>query len=114
MEFKHYCFWKSYDTNLYENELHKLYNSTLTKCTHLTVKLHLVRGYHVYCNSTCQNPKSGHKLKVEREMNKSLKSIDLYARGIKINHHFFDTSLTMGHIPREIPPHCCFIYGRSW
>ena len=114
MEFKHYCFGKSYDTNLYENELLKLYNSTLTKCTHLTVKLHLARGYHVYRNSTWQNAKPGRKLKVERETNKSSKSSDLYTCAIKINHQFFDTWLTMGHIPREISRHCCFIYGRRW
>ena len=41
MEYKYYFFWKPYDTSLYENELFKLYNSTLTKCTHLLVKLHL-------------------------------------------------------------------------
>ena len=39
MELEYYCFGKSYDTNLYENKLLKLYNSTLTKCTHLIVKL---------------------------------------------------------------------------
>ena len=86
MEFKHYCFGKSYDTNLYEKELLKLYNSTLTKCTHLTVQLHLARGYHVYRNSTWQNKKPVHKLKVERETNKLSKSIDLYACVIKITH----------------------------
>ena len=40
-EFEYYCFGKSYDTNLYENELLKLYNSTLANCTHLIAKLHL-------------------------------------------------------------------------
>ena len=34
-------FGESYEINLYENELLKLYNSTLTKCTHLEVKLSL-------------------------------------------------------------------------
>ena len=41
MEFGYYCFGKSYATNLYENERLKLYNSTLTKCTLLIVKLDL-------------------------------------------------------------------------
>ena len=41
MEFKYYCLGKSYDTSLYENELLKLYISKLTKCTHLTAKLHI-------------------------------------------------------------------------
>ena len=34
-------FGESYDINLYENELLKLYDSTLTKCTRLEVKLSL-------------------------------------------------------------------------
>ena len=41
MEFKHYCFGLSYDTNLYENKRFKLYDSTLPERTHLIVKLHL-------------------------------------------------------------------------
>ena len=41
MEFEYYCFGKSYHTNLYHSELLKLYNNMLTKCTCLTVKLHL-------------------------------------------------------------------------
>ena len=56
----------------------------------------------MYRNSTWQNAKPGHKLKVEKEMNKSSKSIDLYACAINIKHQFFDTCLTMGHIPREM------------
>ena len=66
------------------------------------------RGYHVYRNSTWQNAKSGHKLKVERDTNKSSKSIDPYASAIKIKHQFFDTWLTVGHIPRELSRHCYF------
>ena len=41
IEFEYYCFGKSYDTNLYENELFKIDNSTLTLCTHFIVKLNL-------------------------------------------------------------------------
>ena len=66
------------------------------------------RGYHVYRNSTWQNAKSGDKVKVEIETNKSSKSIDPYACAIKIKHKFFDTWLTVGHIPREISRHCYF------
>ena len=60
----------------------------------------------MYCDSTWQNVKPGHKLKVERETNKSLKSIDPYASAIKIKHQLFNTFLTVGHIPREISRHC--------
>ena len=37
------------------------------------------RGYHVYRNSAWQNAKSGDKVKVEIETNKSSKSVDPYA-----------------------------------
>ena len=57
-------------------------------------------------NSTWQNAKSRDKVKVEIKTNKSSKSIDPCA--IKIKHKFFDTWLTVGHIPREISHHCCF------
>ena len=46
------------------------------------------RGYHVYYKSTWQNAKSGDKVKVEKETNKSSKSIDPYARD---KTQFFDT-----------------------
>ena len=62
----------------------------------------------MYRNLTWQNIKPGHKLKVEREMNKSSKSVDLCACAIKIKHQFFDTWLTVGHILREISRHCYF------
>ena len=42
------------------------------------------RGYHVYRNSTWQDAKSGDKVEVEIEANKSSKSIDPYACAIKI------------------------------
>ena len=66
------------------------------------------RGYHVYRNSTWLNANSGDKVKVEIETNKPSKSIDPYACVIKIKHRFFDTWLTVGHIPREISCHCYF------
>ena len=65
-------------------------------------------GYHVYRNSTWQNAESGDKIKVEIETNKSSESIDPCACTIKIKHKFFDTCLTVGHIPREILRHCYF------
>ena len=55
----------------------------------------------MYRNSTWQNAKPDHKLKLERETNKPSKSIDLYGCVIKIKHQFFGTWLTMGHVPRE-------------
>ena len=66
------------------------------------------RGHHVYRNSTWQNVKSGNKVKVEKEKKNSSKLIDTYAGAIKIKHKFFDTWLTVGHIPREISRHCYF------
>ena len=68
MEFEYYCFGKSYDTTLYENELLKLCNSTLTKYTHLTVKLHLDDTTNIASLlAKMQN------LEVERETNKPSK-----------------------------------------
>ena len=63
----------------------------------------------MYYNSTWQNAKSGDKIKVQIETNKSLKSVNPYACAIKIKHKFFDTWLTMGYIPREISRHCYFL-----
>ena len=45
-------------------------------------------------------------------MNKSSKSVDPYACAIEIK-PFFDTCLTVEHIPREISHHLLFLYGRS-
>ena len=66
------------------------------------------RGYHVYRNSTWQNGKSGDKVKVEIETNKSSKSIDPYTCAIKIKHKCFETWVTVGHIPMEISRLCYF------
>ena len=63
------------------------------------------RGYHVYYKPTWQNAKSGDKVKVEKETNKSSKSIDPYARD---KTQFFDTWLTVGNISREISRHYYF------
>ena len=60
------------------------------------------RWYHVYRNSTWLNAKPGHKMKVERETNKLSKTIEPYACAVKMKHQFFDTWLTVQHIPREI------------
>ena len=45
---------------------------------------------------------------MERETNKSSKSIDPYACAIKIKHQFLDIWLTVRHIPIQISRHCCF------
>ena len=71
------------------------------------------RGYHVYRNSTWQNAKSGDKVKVEIETNKSSKSIDPYACAIKIKHKFFDTWLAKRHILRETSRHFHF-FSKRW
>ena len=63
------------------------------------------RGYHVQCNSTWQNAKSGDKVKVEIETNKSSKSINPYVCAVKIKQIF---SLTVGHVPRKISRQCYF------
>ena len=64
--------------------------------------------------SAWQNARSGDKMKVEIETKKSTKSIDPYACPIKIKHKFFDTWLTVGHIPRDISRHCYFFSQRMW
>ena len=66
------------------------------------------REYHVYWNSAWQNAEPSHNLKVERETYKLSKSFNPYACAIKIKHQLFDTWLTVGHFPREIPRHCYF------
>ena len=66
------------------------------------------RGYHVCRNSTWQNAKPGHKLKMERQTNKLSKSVDPYVCAIKIKLQFFDTWLTVGHILREVSLHYYF------
>ena len=45
---------------------------------------------------------------MKREKRESSKSIDPYACAIKIKHQFFDTCLTVRHIPRDISCHCYF------
>ena len=60
------------------------------------------RRYQVYRNSTWEKAKPIHKLKVERETNKLLRSMDQYACAIKIKHQFFNSWLIVGHIAREI------------
>ena len=57
--------------------------------------LYFTSLYHVYRNSTWQNAKPGHRLKVEWETNKLSKSIDPYGYVIKIKHQFFDNWLTV-------------------
>ena len=71
------------------------------------------RGYHMHRKSTWENAKSGDKVKMEIETNKSSKSIDPYACTIKIKHKFFDTWLTAAHNPRAISCHCYFFLKES-
>ena len=66
------------------------------------------RGYHVYRNSSWKNAKAGQRVKVEKETSGTSKSIDPCACAIKIKNRFFDNSITVGHIPRDISRHCYF------
>ena len=63
------------------------------------------RGYHVYKNSSWANVKVAEKVTVEMETKKSSLEVDPYAYPIKIKNHFFDSLITIGHIPREISRH---------
>ena len=66
------------------------------------------RSFGMFRDYTWQNAKPGQNIKVGMETNKSSKWIDLYASGVKTKHRFFDTWLTVGHIPRKISGHCYF------
>ena len=66
------------------------------------------RGYHVYKNTSWSNAKVGEKVTVKMETKKSSLEIDPYACAIKIKNCFFDSLITVGHIPREISPHVLF------
>ena len=100
MEFK-YCFGKSYDTNLYENELFlKLYNRKLTKCAHLIVKLHLKDTMRIaILLIKIQNLVTSLTWKERRKKYRNQSTHNAYV--IKIKHQFFDTWLTARHISTE-------------
>ena len=66
------------------------------------------RGYHVYKNTSWTNAKVGEKVTVEMETKKSSLEVDPYACAIKIKNRFFDSLITVGHIPREISQHVHF------
>ena len=66
------------------------------------------RGYHVYKNTSWTNAKVGEKVTVEMETKKSSLEVDPYACAIKIKNRFFDSLITVGHIPREISWHVHF------
>ena len=66
------------------------------------------RGYHVYKNTSWTNAKVGEKVTVEMETKKSSLEVDPYACVIKIKNRFFDSLITVGHIPREISRHVHF------
>ena len=66
------------------------------------------RGYHVYKNTSWTNAKVGEKVTVEIETKKFSLEVDPYACAIKIKNRFFDSLITVGHIPREISRHLHF------
>ena len=66
------------------------------------------RDYHVYKNTSWTNAKVGEKVTVEMETKKSSLEVDPYACAIKIKNRFFDSLITVGHIPREISRHVHF------
>ena len=57
------------------------------------------RGYHVYKITSWTNVKVGEKVTVEMETKKSSLEVDPYACAFKIKSRFFDTLITVGHIP---------------
>ena len=59
-------------------------------------------GCHVYKNTSGTNAKVGEKVTVEMETKKFSLEVDPYACAIKIKNRFFDSLITVGHIPREI------------
>ena len=66
------------------------------------------RDYHVYKNTSWTNAKVGEKVTVDMETKKSSLEVDPYACAIKIKNPFFDSLITVGHIPREISRHVQF------
>ena len=66
------------------------------------------RDYHVYKNTSWTNAKVGEKVTIEMETKKSSLGVDPYACAIKIKNRFFDSLITVGHIPREISRHVHF------
>ena len=65
-------------------------------------------GCHVYKNTSGTNAKVGEKVTVEMETKKFSLEADPYACAIKIKNCFFDSLITVGHIPREISQHVLF------
>ena len=59
------------------------------------------RNYHVYKNTPWTNVKVGEKVTVEMETKKSSLEVDPYACVIKIKNRFFDSVITVGHIPMK-------------
>lgn len=56
----------------------------------------------VFRNSTWQSVKPGQNVKVKMKTNKSSKAVHPYVCVIKTKYQFFDTSLIVGHIPRQM------------
>ena len=66
------------------------------------------KGYHVYKNTSWTNVKVGEKVTVEMETKKSSLEVDPYACAIKVKNRFFDSIITVGHMPCEISRHVHF------
>ena len=66
------------------------------------------RDYDVYKNTSWTNAKVGEKVTIEMETKKSSLEVDPYACAIKIKNRFFDSLITVGHMPREISRHVHF------
>ena len=59
-------------------------------------------GYHVYKNTSWTNARVGEKVTVEMETKKFSLEVDPYACAIKFKNCFFDSLITVGHIPHEM------------
>ena len=59
-------------------------------------------GLSCYKNTSGANAKMGEKVTIEMETKKFSLEVDPYACAIKIKNRFFDSLITVGHIPREI------------
>ena len=66
------------------------------------------RGYYVYKNASWTNAKGGEKVTVEMETKNFSLEVNPHACAIKIKNHFFNSLITVRHIPREISRHVHF------
>ena len=66
------------------------------------------RGYYVYKNASWTNAKGGEKVTVEMETKKSSLEVNPHVCAIKIKNRFFNSLITVRHIPHEISRHVHF------